>query len=64
VLKLRKSAPKFLHRPKPSLLKKRGQYRRDRYGEGTSIRPGSRSGAKAQDGSPGDLRGLTGVHVK
>src|SRR5499427_10939741 len=43
---------------------KRGQHRCDRQGKGTSVRPGSRSGAKAQDGSPGDLRDPTGVHVK
>src|SRR5499427_6806375 len=45
-------------------LTKRGQYRCDRQGKGTSVRPGSRSGAEAQDGSPGDLRYPTGVHVK
>jgi len=33
-----------------------GQHRCDRQGKGTSVRTGSRSGAKAQDGSPGDLR--------
>jgi hypothetical protein len=33
-------------------------------GEGTSIRPGSWNGAKAQEGSPEDLRDPTRVHVR
>src|SRR6516165_2274993 len=43
---------------------RRGQHRCDRQGKGTSVRPGSRSGAKTRDGSPGDLRDPTGVRVK
>jgi hypothetical protein len=42
----------------------RGQHRCDRQGKGTSVRPGSGNGAKAQDGSTGDLRDPNGVHVK
>src|ERR1700693_4437663 len=33
----------------------RGQHRRNRQGEGASVRPGSWNEAKAQDGSPGNL---------
>src|SRR5262245_54520091 len=33
-------------------------------GEGSSVRPGSKSGAKAQDGSPGNLGGPVHVHVR
>jgi hypothetical protein len=33
-------------------------------GEGSSIRPGSWTEAKAQDGSPGNLGGPTHVHVR
>ena len=33
-------------------------------GEGTSVRPGSWTGAKAQDGSPENLRGPTHVHAR
>src|SRR5262249_1784958 len=32
-------------------------------GEGPSVRPGSRTGAKAQDGLPGNLGGPTHVHT-
>src|SRR5467141_658829 len=51
------------YRLKPSLSQKWGQHRCDRQGKGTSVRPGSRSGAKTRDGSPGDLRDPIGVHV-
>src|SRR5258708_36535938 len=57
-------SPEISHRPKPSLCAKRGQYRRDRYGEGTSVRSGSRNGAKARDGSPEDLRDPMRAHVR
>src|SRR6267154_195201 len=40
-----------------------GEARCDRQGKGTSVRPGSRSGAKTRDGSPGDLRDPIGVYV-
>src|SRR5208282_819202 len=33
-------------------------------GEGSSVRPGSESGAKARDGSPGNLGGPAHVHVQ
>src|ERR1700719_397257 len=55
-------SPEISQRPKPSLCVKRGQHRRDRHGEGTPIRPGSRNGAKARDGSPEDLRDPIRVH--
>ena len=55
--------PRNAYRLKPSLSQKWGQHRCDRQGKGTSVRPGSRSGAKTRDGSPGDLRDPIGVHV-
>ena len=56
--------PRNSYRPKPSFFPARGQHRCDRHGKGTPVRPGSKSGAETQDGSPGDLRYPTGVHVK
>jgi hypothetical protein len=47
----------------PLLFSEQGQHRLDRYGEGSSVRPGSKTGAKAKDGSPGNLRCPTHVHV-
>src|SRR5260370_39706591 len=55
-------SPEISQRPKPSLCVKRGQHRRDRDGAGTPIRPGSRNGAKARDGSPEDLGNPIRVH--
>src|SRR6202158_1219415 len=64
VLKPRDS-PEILIKPKPSSSLERGQYRRNRQlGEGSSVRPGSQTGAKAQDGSPGNLRDPAHVHVR
>jgi len=40
-----------------------GQHRRNRHWRGTLVRPGSWTGAKAWDGSPGNLRCPTHVHV-
>jgi len=40
---------------KPSLWVERGQHRRYRHGEGSVVRPGSWTGAKLRDGSPGNL---------
>src|SRR6516164_5979400 len=40
------------HCPKPRCSIKQGQHRCDRQGKGTSVRPGSKSGAKAQDEKP------------
>jgi hypothetical protein len=48
---------------KPLLSPKQGQHRRYRHGEGTSVRPGSWTEAKVQDGSPGNLRAPTHVHT-
>ena len=48
----------------PLLSGWQGQHRRDRYGKGSSVRPGSWTGAKAQDGSPGNLRDPTHVHAR
>jgi len=63
VLKPRDS-PEILIKLKPSSSLERGQYRRNRQlGEGASVRPGSQTGAKAQDGSPGNLRDPAHVHV-
>ena len=57
VLKPRDS-PEITDTLKPSLSAKRGQHRRDRQiGEGSLIRPGSWTEAKAQDGPPGNLGG-------
>ncbi len=64
MLKLRESAPKSSIARGPRRQSKRGQHRRDRHGEGASARPGSRSGAKAREGSPGDLRDPICVHLK
>jgi hypothetical protein len=47
----------------PLLFCKQGQHRRDRYGKGPSVRPGSQTGARAQDGSPGNLRDPIHVHA-
>src|SRR6202521_4584567 len=64
VLKPRDS-PEILIKPKPSSSLERGQHRRNRQlGEGSSIRPGSQTGAKARDGSPGNLRDPAHVHVR
>src|ERR1700694_3257277 len=64
VLKPRDS-PEILIKPKPSSSLERGRYRRSRQlGEGSSVRPGSQTGAKAQDGSPGNLRDPAHVHVR
>jgi hypothetical protein len=64
VLKPRDS-PEITDTLKPSLSAKRGQHRRDRQtGEGSSIRPGSKNEAKAQDGSPGNLGDPAHVHVQ
>src|SRR5262249_53671707 len=50
---------------KPSLSKARGQHRRDRQqGEGASIRPGSLTEAKAQDGPPGNLGDPAHAHAR
>src|SRR6266481_8471787 len=50
---------------KPSLSSERGQHRRNRQiGEGSSVRPGSWTEAKAQDGSPGNLGDPAHVHVR
>jgi hypothetical protein len=64
VLKLRDRAPKSPLSEAFVVPLSRGQHRCDRQGKGTSVRPGSKSGAKAQDGSPGYLRDPIGVHVK
>jgi hypothetical protein len=64
VLKPRDS-PEITDTLKPSLSAKRGQHRRDRQiGEGSLIRPGSWTEAKAQDGPPGNLGGPAHVHVR
>jgi hypothetical protein len=64
VLKPRDS-PDITMTLKPSLSSERGQHRRNRQiGEGTSIRPGSWTEAKAQDGSPGNLGDPAHVHVR
>ena len=49
---------------KPSLSFERGQHDETASGEGSSVRPGSWSGAKAQDGSPGNLRNPAHVHTR
>src|SRR5271155_5432156 len=64
VLKPRDS-PEITDTLKPSLSAKRGQHRRNRQiGEGSSVRPGSWTEAKAQDGSPGNLGDPAHVHVR
>jgi hypothetical protein len=64
VLKPRDS-PDITMTLKPSLSSERGQHRRNRQiGEGSSIRPGSWTEAKAQDGSPGNLGDPAHVHVR
>jgi hypothetical protein len=64
VLKPRDS-PEITDTLKPSLSAKRGQHRRDRQiGEGSLIRPGSWTEAKAQDGPPGNLGDPAHVHVR
>ena len=58
-------SPEITDTLKPSLSAKRGQHRRDRQiGEGSLIRPGSWTEAKAQDGPPGNLGGPAHVHVR
>ena len=42
---------------KPSVCWARGQHRKVRHWRGRPVRPGSRSMAKAREGSPGNLRG-------
>ena len=63
VLKPRVSLEMFLLL-EPSLSFERGQHRRHRHGQGSSVRPGSWSGAEAQDGSPGNLRDPARVHAR
>src|SRR6202166_3646447 len=64
VLKPRDS-PDITMTLKASLSSERGQHRRNRQiGEGSSIRPGSWTEAKAQDGSPGNLGDPAHVHVR
>src|SRR6202166_719140 len=64
VLKPRDS-PDITMTLKASLSYERGQHRRYRsVGEGSSIRPGSWTEAKAQDGSPGNLGDPAHVHVR
>ena len=49
----------------PSLSSERGQHRRDRpMAMGSSVRPGSWSGAEVGDGSPGNLRDPAHAHVR
>ena len=49
--------------PKPLLSVWQGQHWWDRHWRGPSVRPGSRTGAKARDGLPGNLRAPTHVHT-
>src|SRR5260370_31384413 len=62
VPKPRDRAPKFINRLP---WEEWGQHRRNRQiGEGASVRPGSKTEAKAQDGSPGNLGDPAHVHVE
>jgi hypothetical protein len=63
VLKLRIS-PEIRHRRSLRRLSSGGSIDVVVNGEATSVRPGSWSGAKAQEGSPEDLRDPIGVHTK
>ena len=64
VLKPRDS-PEIFETLKSSLLKRRGTASAiPSMGEGTSVRPGSWTEAKAQDGSPGNLGDPAHVHVR
>src|ERR1700680_1695569 len=60
-----RDSPEITDTLKPSLSAKRGQHRQDRQiGEGSLIRPGSWTEAKAQDGPPGNLGDPAHVHVR
>ena len=52
------------HPGRPRKRRARGSIDETVIGEGTSVRPGSWTGAKAQDGSPENLRGPTHVHAR